>query len=430
MDIVDEYLEGKGFVQAFTDWIAKALNLETLGLPTLTLIIEFAFAIALLVAFALLLFWLKRRLEKLSARITASNWLDRQKLRVQREELISNDLLKKIISSILLTVKWLTLLVFGFLSLDVILGLFPQTQTIANYLFSLFSDTVSTAFFSVIGYIPNLLMIIVALVITRFFIRIMEIFFNGIKNRRIKLDAFYPEWADTTLSLLKMLTYLIGFVIIFPYLPGSHSEAFKGLSIFVGIIISLGSTTAVANVVAGVVLTYTRAFTVGDYILVDNVKGEVLGRSMFVTQIKSYKNELISVPNAKMLSGHIINYSMQAGRTNLILHTEVSLGYDVPWKTAEELLLKAAHGTTGLEKRPHPYVLHKSLNDFYVSYELNATTKKPESIPRIYSRLHKNIQEVFGKAGIEIMSPHYRNVRDVTPAKPPLDEAPIEGAKD
>ena len=201
-------------------------------------------------------------------------------------------------------------------------------------------------------------------------------------------------------------------VVVFPYLPGSDSPAFQGVSIFVGVLLSLGSTTAVANVVAGIVITYTRAFRKGDYVFISDVEGKIIERTAFVTRIRTPKNVEVSIPNASIMSDKVVNYSTQAKKSGITLHTGVTIGYDVPWPTVQELLLSAAAACEHIESDPAPFVLQTSLDDNYVAYELNAYTRRADLRPRIYSELHSNILDAFHTAGVEITSPHYRAVRD------------------
>ena len=177
-------------------------------------------------------------------------------------------------------------------------------------------------------------------------------------------------------------------------------------------LVSLGSTTAVANVVAGIVLTYTRAFQVGDQVEVGEVRGRVVERSTFVTRIQTLKNVIVSVPNSTVLSNNIINYSKNMGRTGLLVHTGITIGYDVPWQKVNELLVGAAEKTEGIVETPPPFVLQTSLEDNYVAYEVNGWTRSPEELPKIYSNLHANILDEFHGHNVEITSPHYRAVRD------------------
>ena len=186
----------------------------------------------------------------------------------------------------------------------------------------------------------------------------------------------------------------------------------QGVSIFVGVLLSLGSTTAVANVVAGIVITYTRAFRIGDYVQISDTEGKIIERTAFVTRIRTTKNVEVSMPNASIMSDKVINYSTQAKQSGITLHTGVTIGYDVPWPKVQELLLAAANATEHIEQDPAPFVLQTSLDDNYVAYELNAYTRRADIRPRIYSDLHANILDAFHMAGVEITSPHYRAIRD------------------
>ena len=250
------------------------------------------------------------------------------------------------------------------------------------------------------------------MVVVRYVFRIIGLVFDGIKSRRIYLRNFYPEWAETSFSLIKLMIYALTAVIIFPYLPGSSSPAFQGISIFVGVLVSLGSTTAVANVIAGIVLTYTRAFAVGDQVEVGGTRGKIIERSTFVTRIQTLKNVIVSIPNSMVLNNNIINYSKNMGQSGLLVHTTITIGYDVPWQTVNELLISAARKTDNIVDNPEPFVLQTSLDDNYVSYEVNVWTRKAEELPRIYSSLHANILDEFHGHNVEITSPAFQANRD------------------
>jgi len=202
------------------------------------------------------------------------------------------------------------------------------------------------------------------------------------------------------------------FVLIFPLLPGSDSNIFKGVSVFIGILFSLGSSTAIANMVAGLVITYMRPFKIGDRIKIADVTGDVIEKSLLVTRIKTVKNEIITIPNASVLSGNTTNYSSVAAEKGLIIHTTVTIGYDVPWKDMHAALINAALRTDMILKEPKPFVLQTSLEDFYVAYQINAYTREASRQALVYSNLHQNIQDCCNEVGIEILSPHYRAARD------------------
>jgi len=212
--------------------------------------------------------------------------------------------------------------------------------------------------------------------------------------------------------VLRVLVYAFVFVVIFPYSPGSDSAVFQGVSIFIGILFSLGSSSAVANAVAGLVITYMRPFKVGDRVKISEITGDIIEKSFLVTRIKTVKNEIITLPNASVLSSHTMNYSTVQENSGVILHTTITIGYNEPWRNVHEALIQAAHNTSGILHDPKPFVLQKSLDDFYIAYEINGYTRDVHYMDFIYSDLHTNIQDVFAEKNIEIMSPHYRSLRD------------------
>jgi small-conductance mechanosensitive channel len=233
-----------------------------------------------------------------------------------------------------------------------------------------------------------------------------------IERGKIRIRGFYPEWSQPTYKIVRFLLFAFTAVVIYPYLPGENSPAFKGVGIFIGVLFSLGSTSAVANVVAGVILTYTRGFRVGDWVKIGDNMGEVTGQTMLATHLKTIKNEEIIIPNSVILGSHITNYSLLAQKDGLILYTSVTIGYDQPWRKIQQLLIEAALKTKNIVPTPAPFVLHNALDDSYVQYEINAYTDKPLLMVFTYSDLRANIQDVFFAAGVEIMSPTFHAVRD------------------
>jgi small-conductance mechanosensitive channel len=215
-----------------------------------------------------------------------------------------------------------------------------------------------------------------------------------------------------TYKIVRVLIVVFTLIVAFPYLPGSKSPAFQGVSIFFGLLLSLGSSSAISNVVAGTVLTYTRAFQLGDRVKIGETTGDIVEKTLLVTRVRTIKNVDIAVPNAMVLSSHIVNFSSMAKQNGLILHTSVTIGYDAPWRKIHELLVSAAESTSNVLPDPKPFVLQTALNDFYVSYEINAFTDQATVMAQTYSELHQNIQDKFYEAGVEIMSPHHFGVRD------------------
>lgn len=309
-------------------------------------------------------------------------------------------------------VKWFLIIILVYLSLPIIFSIFPSTKDIATQLIGYILDPLRMVFRGVFGYIPELMTIAVVMFVTYNFVKFLFFLANEIRTEKLVIPGFYPDWALPTYNLLRVLVYAFAFVIIFPYLPGSGSPAFQGVSVFLGLLISLGSSSAIGNIIAGLVITYMRAFKVGDRVKIGDITGDVLEKTMLVTRLRTIKNEEVTIPNAAILNGSTVNYSTSAKERGLILHTTVTIGYDVPWRQVHELLISAATKTADINEAPKPFILQTSLDDFYVSYQLNAYTDTPEIAARIYSDLHANIQDAFNEAGVEILSPHYRAARD------------------
>jgi len=370
------------------------------------------------------LYWLIYRfIKKITTSLSSIATDDKQyTLKIQSQVIVSDKDMTKIIVWLIRAVGMVIALMIGFSFLNMALGLFEFSRSFAGDLLALTLESVGFVVQQFIDYIPSLLIIVVVLLIVRFILHVLHIVFRGIGTGRIKIPGFYSEWYGTSFNLLRMLVYALTLIIIFPYLPGSDSPAFQGLSIFLGLLLSLGSTTAVANVVAGIVLTYTRAFNVGDRVSIHNTVGVVIDRGMFVTRLENTKREIISIPNSMTLTSHIINYSEQARGAGLILYTSVTIGYDEPWPKVHELLISAALKTEQIEEEPEPFVLQKSLDDYSVNYQLNATTRDAIGMPRTHSNMNANILDAFNEAGLEIMSPMFVATRDGTEQAIPSTE--------
>jgi len=371
------------------------------------------------VAGLILLYWLIYRfIKKIVAGLSSMVTDEKQfTLRIQSQVIVSDKDMSTIIVWLIRAIGLIIALMIGFSMLNMAMG-----RTLAGKLLELTFESIGFVVQQVIDYIPSLLVVIVVLMAVRFILHVLKLIFKGIARGRISIPGFYSEWSGTSFNLLRMLIYALTLIIIFPYLPGSDSPAFQGLSIFLGLLLSLGSTTAVANVVAGIVLTYTRAFKVGDRVSIHDTVGVVVERGMFVTRLENTKNEIISIPNSMTLTSHIINYSDQARGTGLILYTSVTIGYDVPWPKVHELLISAALKTDQIEEKPEPFVLQKSLDDYSVNYQLNATTRDAIGMPRTHSNMNANILDAFNEAGLEIMSPMFVATRDGTELTIPQTE--------
>jgi len=328
-------------------------------------------------------------------------------IQIQSVELVRAENISKLFEGSLKGIHVILVLIFLYAYLQLVLGFFPLTRPIANQVFAYVLSPLKIIGNGFIKYIPNLIFIAVLILIVRYILKAMNIFFLGIERKRVKIQGFYPEWAKSTYRIISFLIIAFSVVLAFPYVPGSDSLAFKGVSVFVGVLFSLGAQSAVSNVIAGFALTYRRAFLVGDRVKIADFIGDVLETRLQVTTLRTDKNEEIVVPNSVILNSHVINYSAKAREKGLILHTTITIGYDTPWRQVYAMFLMAAGKTSGLLVEPKPFVLQKSLDDFYVTYELNVYTDKPEKMAAFYSELHQNILDVFNEYGVQIMSPNY-----------------------
>lgn len=309
-------------------------------------------------------------------------------------------------------IRWLLYAILLYITLPVIFSIFPFTRGWADSLFSLLWTPFKGIIIATWKYLPNLFSILVILFIMKFVMRFVRYIFTEIEEGKLNISGFHSDWAMPTYSIARFLIYAFTFVLIFPHLPGSDSIIFKGVSVFLGILFSLGSPSVIANTVAGLVITYMRPFKNGDRIKIGDITGDVIEKTILVTRLRTIKNEEITLPNTSVLTGSTTNYSSFARTEGLIVHTTVTIGYDVPWKDMHKALVDAAIRTDLIISEPLPFVLQTSLDDFYVSYQINAYTREANMIAEIYSNLHQNIQDVCNERGIEIMSPHYRQARD------------------
>ena len=325
---------------------------------------------------------------------------------------LSADQELQVVLFIVKILRWVVLIVLVYIALPIIFSIFPVSRNWADKLFQLVWSPFKGVFVSIWEYLPNLFSILVIYFVMKYVIRFVRYIFKEIESEKLNISGFHSDWAKPTFSIVKFLLYAFMFVLIFPFLPGSDSDIFKGVSVFVGILFSLGSSTAIANMVAGLVITYMRPFKIGDRIKIGDVSGDVVEKTLLVTRVKTIKNEIITIPNSSVLSGNTTNYTSETAEKGLILHTPVTIGYDVPWKDMHQVLIDAALKTDMILKDPMPFVLQTSLDDFYVSYQINAYTREASKQALIYSQLNQNIQDTCNERGIEILSPHYRAARD------------------
>jgi small-conductance mechanosensitive channel len=308
--------------------------------------------------------------------------------------------------------RWLLILAFVEAYLTVTLGFFSSTREISHTVSKWVFSQLESLGQSALNYLPSLLVVVVIGLGTNYLVRLLRLVFGEIRKENLKIRGFYPDWAEPTEKLIRILVLCLAVIVAFPYLPGAKSPAFQGISIFLGLLLSLGSSSAVANAIAGVILTYMRSYLIGDWVQIGETTGEVTEKNLLVTRVLTPKAEIITIPNATVMGGSVKNYSVEAKKNGVIFHTTATIGYDAPWRTVHQLLISAAHATRHVLQQPAPFILQTRLDDFYVAYELNAYTDVPREMLNIFSDLHQNIQDKFNEAGVEICSPHYSSLRD------------------
>lgn len=318
----------------------------------------------------------------------------------------------KFLLSVNKVLKWFFIILGIYLALPVLFGIFPWTKNFADTLLGYVLNPLKKIALSFWNFLPNLITILVILFVFRYVFKGIRYLKDEIKTETLKIPGFFPDWANPTYQIVRVLVFAFMVVVIYPYLPGSNSPVFKGVSVFLGFLFTFGSAGSLSNIISGLLLTYMRLFKIGDRVKIQDLTGDVIEKSLLVTRIRTIKNEIISIPNSTVMSSHTINYSSDAPGLGLIINTTVTIGYDVPWKDMHQALIDAALKTKYVIPDPKPFVLQTGLEDFYVSYQINAYIREANKQADIYSELHQNIQDVCNERGIEIMSPHYKAARD------------------
>jgi small-conductance mechanosensitive channel len=391
--------------------------------------VYFGFAV---VGLFLFFFILKKIFKRLQAKLDK---LDRNVLFKNKEvaklfRFITPRREKHILKFATRTIKIAIGLLFLIIYLPFVFSFIPETKEVADTIFEYVMKPVHFLISGFLEFLPGFFFILVIIVLTKYLLRFLKYLTGELEKEAVRLDGFYADWAKPTFNLVRIVIIAFAAIICFPYIPGSGSDAFKGVSIFFGVLFSLGSTSAISNIVAGIVITYMRPFKLGDRVEIGDTIGEVTERSLLVTRVRTIKNLDITIPNSSILGNHIINFSKNAAEeVGIILHTSVTIGYDVPSGDVIKALVKGAKSTNFILEKPEPFVLVKSLDDFYINYEINCHTKHPEKGALIYSSLHENIKNELHNAGIEILSPHYSAVRDGNDLTVPPENKPKDYKK-
>jgi small-conductance mechanosensitive channel len=326
---------------------------------------------------------------------------------IQSFQVVRAEQLWGALSGILSFVWGFTVVGMLFVYLRYTLGLFPWTRGAGNRLVALALDPLRNMGTGFVSMIPNLAFLAMLFLVVRYVLKVVRLFFSGVAEGTVRLRSFDRDWALPTYRLLRVAVVAFALVVAYPYVPGSDTEAFKGVTLFIGVIFSLGSSSLIGNIISGYSMTYRRTFRLGDRVQVGSHVGKVQEMRLLVTHLLTAKNEEVIVPNSSILASEVVNYSSMAKEPGLILHTTVGIGYETPWRQVEAMLLEAAARTQGLLRDRPAFVHLRSLGDFCVTYEINAYCDTPDRMLSLYTELHRNILDVFNEYGVQIMTPAY-----------------------
>lgn len=314
--------------------------------------------------------------------------------------------------------RWLVRVLLLLLWLEIVLAQFPWTRWLSDDIVSFILDPLVFIGLSFVDYLPKLMFLIVLFYVTRFGLRMVRLYFFAIERKRTTLTGFEPEWAMPSYKILRTAIFALALIMAYPYLPGSGTEALKGISVFAGLLLSLGASSSVSSIIAGYMNTFGRVYKAGDVIQVGEIRGVVTQIRLMTTRLRTIRNEEVVIPNSIIAGSSITNYSALARERGLMLQTEVGIGYEVPWRQVEAMLLEAAKRTPGLLADPAAFVIQRQLGDFSVFYQLNVYMDDPSRMMRTYSALHQNILDMFNEHGVQIMTPAYEGDPDAPKVVP------------
>ncbi|HEX5002939.1 MAG TPA: mechanosensitive ion channel domain-containing protein [Bacteroidia bacterium] len=392
--------------------IASAISKYLVESSFVSITKKTAFALLVLLTLAFVIYLIRRLFKRINYFIISQRGKTIQGLKIRNYTLLDTGKLVWFFLSISRIFRWVFILIVTYLALPLLFGIFPWTKNLAGTLIGYILDPLKNILSNIWHYLPNLFTIIVITVLFHYLFALIRYLKTEIESERLKLTGFYADWANPTYQIVRVLLVAFMIIVIFPYLPGSDSPVFQGVSVFLGFLFTFGSASSLSNIIAGFILTYMRLYKIGDRVLIGQVTGDVVERTLLVTRIRTPLNEIVTIPNSTVMNTHTVNYSSDAPERGLILHSAVTIGYNVPWKEMHRALIDAALKTERVMQEPKPYVLQSSLDDFFVTYTIHAYTKEPNKMAFIYSELHQNIQDICNERGIEIMSPHYRAMRD------------------
>lgn len=393
-------------MNALTSWpqLAKAFGLALLFTGLLVLVVWLTGKIRM---------WLQLRITKLAA-VKTENVKSRELRRVGLKSFVA------VLRAMMNLVSWLFIAFAAYTWLIQVMRCFPYARPWGEFLHQQILAVEFSLGRSLLMALPGILVVVLIALVARMLVQISNNLFAAVEETDGGVHWLDAHTAPTTRRIVVFLVWVAAVVVAYPYIPGSTSLAFKGMTVFAGLVISMGSSSLVNQLASGLLLIYSRAYRPGDYVRFGDTEGTVMGVGIFSTYIRTIKNEEVHIANSVLIGAATKNYSRLANSDGLLLPTRVTIGYNTPWRQVEAMLQEAARRTPGLLPEPKPFVLQITLADFFVEYELNARLEIPDQRVNVLARLHANIQDVFNENGVQIMSPHYLS----DPAKPHIVPKP------
>jgi small-conductance mechanosensitive channel len=289
------------------------------------------------------------------------------------------------------------------------LAQFAVTRPISEAIVQSLTDTLYGAFRATAGALPGIFVAITIFLIARIATQISRTVFDHVVAGRLQFGALDAQSAPSTRYLVNAAIWLFALAMAYPYLPGAQTEAFKGLTVLLGVMVSIGAAGPVGQIASGMILAFTKALLVGEYVRIQEFEGTVTHLGLYVTRLRTGNGEEIALPNSLVISQVTRNFSRNVERGGFVLDTSVTIGYDTPWRQVHAMLLEAARQIPVLRKEPAAFVVQTELSDFYVAYRLVVQVGADSAVvrPQVLSDLNAAIQDVFNKYGVQIMSPHY-----------------------
>jgi len=330
-------------------------------------------------------------------------------LKVGGTEILQRDRAVRVVRRLLQAGFWAIVLMLTYQWVGFVLGRFPYTRPWGEQLNAFLADMAVNALTAVAAAIPGLLIAVAIFFAARGITGVLSGFFDGVQSGRVQLAWLDADSARPTRRLAAFAVWVFAVVMAYPYIPGSDTEAFKGLSVLLGLMVSIGASGIVGQAASGLILMYTRTFRPGEYVRVAEHEGTIVEMGMFTTRVRTGLGEELTLPNSMVLGTVTKNYSRAVKGRGFVLDTSVTIGYDAPWRQVHAMLIEAARRTQGVLADPVPRVFQTALSDFYVEYRLVCQAVQTDPRPRaeVLSSLHANVQDVFNEHGVQIMSPHY-----------------------